>query len=156
MPQVLIDHQHPRRRPPQRDRPLGQPVLQPRGLGVIGHLRRGGLADIHRRQPVTMPGLDLALSPLPGQPRRDAHRAHPRSRRPPHATIRSTSRASRRPASTRLTSGNVSHAGAVTRACRLKGARQHLQAPLTSLVRPGPRLTQPPDIRGHGQQAVDS
>ena len=80
MPQVLIDHQHPRRRPPQRDRALGQPVLQPRGLGVIGHLSRGGLADIDRRQAVTMPGLDLALRPLPGQPRRDAHRAHPRSR----------------------------------------------------------------------------
>jgi len=45
MPQVLIDHQHPRRRPPQRGRPLGQPVLQPRGLGVIGHLSRGGLPD---------------------------------------------------------------------------------------------------------------
>jgi hypothetical protein len=55
-----------------------------------------------------------------------------------------------------LTSGNVSHAGAVTRACRLKGARQHLQAPLTSLVRPGLYLTQPPDICDHGQQAVNS
>jgi hypothetical protein len=29
-----------------------------------------------------MPGLDLALSPLPGQPRRHAHRAHPRPRGP--------------------------------------------------------------------------
>ena len=37
MPQVLIDHQHPRRRPPQRHRPLGQPVLQPRGLGMVLH-----------------------------------------------------------------------------------------------------------------------
>jgi hypothetical protein len=32
-----------------------------------------------------MPRLDLALSPLPGQHRRDAHRAHPRSRCSPHA-----------------------------------------------------------------------
>jgi hypothetical protein len=55
-----------------------------------------------------------------------------------------------------LTSGNVSHAGAVARACRLKGARQHLQAPLTSLVRSGQHRTQPPDIRGHGQQAINS
>ena len=83
MPQVLVDHQHPRRRPPQRDRALGQPVLQPRGLGMVLHLSRGGLADIDRRQAITMPGLDLALSPFPGQPRRDAHRAHPRSRRSP-------------------------------------------------------------------------
>ena len=85
MPQVLVNHQHPRRRPPQRDRPLGQPVLQPGGLGVILHLSRGGLADIDHRQTITMPGLDLALRSLPGQPRRDAHRAHPRSRSPPHA-----------------------------------------------------------------------
>jgi len=55
-----------------------------------------------------------------------------------------------------LTSGNDSHAGAVARTCRLKGARQHHQAPLTSLVRPGPHLTQPPHIRDHGQQTVDS
>jgi hypothetical protein len=55
-----------------------------------------------------------------------------------------------------LTSGNISHVGAVARACRLKGARQHLQAPLTSVVRPGPHRTQPPDTRGHGQQIVNS
>jgi len=54
-----------------------------------------------------------------------------------------------------LTSGNPSHTGAVTRTCPLKGA-QHLQAPLTSLVRPGLHLTQPPDICDHGQQAVNS
>ena len=83
-----------------------------------------------------------------------------RHRGPPGApaarTIRSTSKASRRPASTRLTSGNDSHTGPVTSTCRLKGARQHLQAPLTSDVRRGLRLTQPPDLRDHGQQAVDS
>jgi hypothetical protein len=55
-----------------------------------------------------------------------------------------------------LTSGNDSHAGAVARACRLKGAQQHLQAPLTSLVRPGLHLTQPPGICGYGQQAINS
>jgi hypothetical protein len=54
-----------------------------------------------------------------------------------------------------LISGNASHAGAAA-TCRLKGARQHLQAPLTSLIRPGLHLTQPPDIRDHGQQAVNS
>jgi hypothetical protein len=55
-----------------------------------------------------------------------------------------------------LTSGNDSHDGAAASARLLKGARQHLQAPLTSLVRPGLHLTQPPDIRDYGQQAVDS
>jgi hypothetical protein len=55
-----------------------------------------------------------------------------------------------------LTSGNDSHAGAIARACQLKGARQHLQAPLTSLVRPGLHLAQPPDICDHGQQTFDS
>jgi hypothetical protein len=55
-----------------------------------------------------------------------------------------------------LTSGNASHTGAATSACRLKGARQHLQAPLTSRVRPGLHLTQPPDIRDHTQQTVNS
>jgi hypothetical protein len=55
-----------------------------------------------------------------------------------------------------LTSGNDSHTGAVARTCRLKGARQHLQAPLTSLVRPGLHLTQPPDNHDHGEQAINS
>src|SRR6266536_2544669 len=77
------DHHHPRRRPPQRDRALGQPVLQPRRLLVIVDLGGGGLADVDRRQPVTMPGLDLAPRPLLRQPRCDAHRAHLRSRRSP-------------------------------------------------------------------------
>jgi hypothetical protein len=55
-----------------------------------------------------------------------------------------------------LTSGNDSHTGAVARACRLKGARQHLQALPTSDVRPGLHLTQPPDNHDHGQQAINS
>jgi hypothetical protein len=55
-----------------------------------------------------------------------------------------------------LTSGNDSHTGAVARACLLKGARQHLQAPLTSLDHPGLHLTQPLDTRDHGQQTVNS
>jgi hypothetical protein len=55
-----------------------------------------------------------------------------------------------------LTSGNDSHTGAVARACRLKGAQQHLQAPLTSLVGSGLHLTQPPDNCDHGQQTVNS
>ena len=61
-----------------------------------------------------------------------------------------------RPASTRFTSGNASQADAVATACRLRGARQHLQAPPTSDVRPGLHFTQPPDNRGHGQQTVNS
>lgn len=71
-------------RPAQRDRALGQPVLQPRRLLVIVDPGGGGLADIDRRQPVTMPGLNLAPRPLLRQPRCEAHRAHPRSRRSPH------------------------------------------------------------------------
>jgi hypothetical protein len=55
-----------------------------------------------------------------------------------------------------LTSGNDSHTGAVARTCRLKGARQHLQALLTSNVRPGLHLTQPPDNHDHAQQAINS
>ena len=158
MPQVLVDHQHPRRRPPQRDRPLGQPVLQPRRLLVIVDLRRGGLADIDRRQPITMPGLDLALQPAP---RAASPRRSPRS--PPFpplttaaCTIRSTSRPSRRPTShpVHLRERLPHRRGRPARPA--KGARQHLQTPLTSLVRPGLHLTQPPDIRGHGQQAVNS
>ena len=109
MPQVLIDHQHPRRRPAQRDRPLRQPILQPRGLAVIMDLLRGGLAHIHSRQAITMPGLDLALQPLPGQPRRALIALTPAPAAPPPRIIRSTSRPSRRPTSARFTSGNASH-----------------------------------------------
>jgi hypothetical protein len=48
---------------------------------VVLHLRRGGLADIDRRQPVTMPGLDLPPAPHPAttwakQPRGPAHSLH--------------------------------------------------------------------------------
>jgi hypothetical protein len=64
--------------------------------------------------------------------------------------------ASRWPASIRFTSGNASHAGPVASTRRLKGARQHLQAPPTSDVRPGLHFTQPPDNRGHGQQTINS
>ena len=79
MAQVLIDHQHPRRRPPQPNRPLGQPILQPGGLLVILDLLRGGLTHIHSRQAITVPRPDLALQPLP-RPSRRAHPVHPRPR----------------------------------------------------------------------------
>src|SRR5258707_11443252 len=65
MPQVLVDHQHPRRRPPQGDRPVGQPVLQPRGFLMVMDLLSGGLTHINGRETITMPRLDLALQPLP-------------------------------------------------------------------------------------------
>ena len=78
MPQILVDHQDPRRRPAQRDRALCQPVLQPRGLLMVNDLGRSGLTDVHGRQPITMPGLNLALRPLPRQPHRHTHRTHPR------------------------------------------------------------------------------
>lgn len=92
MPQILVDHQHPRPGPTQRDRPLDQPVLPPRGLAVILHLGRGGLAHVDGRQPITVPRLDLARGPLPRQPHRSAHRRHPHpDRTPPSApSARST------------------------------------------------------------------
>jgi hypothetical protein len=77
-PQVLIDHHHPRRRPAQRGRPPGQPVLQPRRLTVICNLLARGLPDVDNRQPVTVPALNLAVGMLTCQ-----HRAHPRSPPPP-------------------------------------------------------------------------
>jgi hypothetical protein len=49
-PQVLIDHHHPGGGPAQRDRPLGQPVLQPRRLTVIGDLLARRLPDVNDRQ----------------------------------------------------------------------------------------------------------
>ena len=73
-PQVLIDHHHPGGRPAQRDRPVGQPVLQPRRLAMVGDLLARRLPDIDDRQPVTMPALDLAIAVLTRQ-----HRAHRRS-----------------------------------------------------------------------------
>src|SRR5262249_18430824 len=70
VPQVLVDHHHPRRRPAQRNRALGQPVLQPRRLLVIVDLGGGGLAAVDRRQPGPPPPLDLAPRPPPPRPRR--------------------------------------------------------------------------------------
>src|SRR6202007_1871004 len=73
-PQVLIDHHHPGRRPAQRGRAPGQAVLQPRRLSMVSNLLAVPLRDIHPRQPVTMPALNLAVGILTCQ-----HRAHPRS-----------------------------------------------------------------------------
>jgi hypothetical protein len=97
-PQILVDHQHPRGRPPQRRRPFHQPVLQPRRLAVVEHLLAGGLTDIHHRKTITMPTLDLLLVTFTQR-----HHAHRRSRRvptpeqPPPAPA-ACSRSSQRPA----------------------------------------------------------
>ena len=48
-PQVLIDHHHPGRRPAQRDRPVYQPVLQPRRLAVVQDLLPRRLPDRYSR-----------------------------------------------------------------------------------------------------------
>src|SRR5260370_4585476 len=77
-PQVLIDHHHRGGGPAQRDRPVGQPVLQPGRLTVVGDLLARGLPDVHGRQPVTMPALDLAVTVLIRK-----HHAHPRPPPPP-------------------------------------------------------------------------
>src|SRR5689334_21952186 len=76
--QVLIDHHHPGRGPAQRDRPPGQPVLQPGRLAVIGDPLPRRLTDVDGRQPVTMPAPDLALAVLMPN-----HHAHPRPPPPP-------------------------------------------------------------------------
>ena len=65
MPQVLIDHQYPRRRPPQGGRPVGQTVLKPRGFLMVMNLLSGGLTHINGRETITMPWPDFALQPLP-------------------------------------------------------------------------------------------
>jgi len=51
-PQVVVDHDDLRACPAQRDRPLGQRVLQPRRSGMLKHLLPAFLADIHDRCPV--------------------------------------------------------------------------------------------------------
>jgi hypothetical protein len=88
--EILVDHQHPRGRPAQRDRPLYQPVLQPGRLAMVDHLLAGGLAHIHHHQPRKMPVTDLAAQhshastaviavPLHRQvPDADARRTHAR------------------------------------------------------------------------------
>ena len=111
MPQILIDHQHTRRRPPQRDRALGQPVRQTRGLAVVLHLSRGGLAD--GRQAITMPGLDLAPARSQGSLTATLTALTPFPPLTTACTIRSTGRFSRRPTSTRFTSGNAAGTGTV-------------------------------------------
>ena len=106
-PQVLIDHHHPGRRPAQRDRPVYQPVLQPRRLAVVHDLLARRLPDVDDRQPVTLPALDLALAELT-----QAHRAHLRSP-PPPARPRPPSRSRSMPSSPRMSfrvaSGNDAH-----------------------------------------------
>jgi hypothetical protein len=47
--QVLIDHHDPAGGPAQRDRPVGQPVLQPGRLAVIGDLLARGPPDVDGR-----------------------------------------------------------------------------------------------------------
>jgi hypothetical protein len=64
---VLVDHQHPRGRPAQPDRPLHQPVLQPGRLAMVSDLLAGGLAHIHHRQPLKMPIWYRIRAPLPGR-----------------------------------------------------------------------------------------
>src|SRR5919109_292554 len=125
---VLVDHQHPRGRPPQPDRPLDQPVLQPGRLTMVKHLLAGGLAHVHHRQPRKMPIADLAAQPLPRQQRghgrppspAGAHMSAPAGPASGTctATIRLASTASDRTAARRLASGSsaqhclVAHGGA--------------------------------------------
>src|SRR5215467_15765009 len=79
-PQVLIDHHHPAGRPAQRNRPVRQPVLQPRRLAMISNLLARGLLSIPNRQPIPVPALNLAIGMLMRQ-----HCAHPRPPPPPTA-----------------------------------------------------------------------
>jgi hypothetical protein len=57
--QVLVDHQHPIRRPAPLDRARAQGVLQRRRLAVLEDLLGGRLAHVDRRQPLEVTGLHL-------------------------------------------------------------------------------------------------
>ena len=65
--QVIIDHHDLRPGPAQRDRSLGQRVLQPRRLGVLQHLVPGRLPDVHGRRTIEVLRADLLLR-LPLRP----------------------------------------------------------------------------------------
>ena len=73
--EIVVDHRDPRASPAQRDRPLGQRVLQPRRLRVLKDLLPARLADVDDRSPVQVLRADLLLrlplDPLPGQAHRD-------------------------------------------------------------------------------------
>ena len=58
--EVVVDDADARPRPAQPAGPLGEPVLQRRGLAVLLELLQRGLADVDDGQPVKMAGLDLA------------------------------------------------------------------------------------------------
>ena len=95
--QVVIDHDDLGPRPAQRDRPLGQRVLQPRRLGVLKHLAPGRLPHVHDRRQRQVPRPDLQLRQplrahdrvhrdrLPSRPRPPAPRAPPAAPPPPPA-----------------------------------------------------------------------
>jgi hypothetical protein len=104
-----------------------------------------------------MPGLDLALGPLPRQPASPWPCRSPRSPPPalPEAiAIRTASRPSTRATAIRFISGNASHGGTPAISCPLRGAQPRHQAQRISLTRPGSRLPQPPDGRGQRQQVI--
>lgn len=114
--QVIVDHQHPARLPAQRDSPVDQRVLQPRGLTVIKNLPAGGLTHVHDRECVAMPPGHLPVQPLPRHQHR--HEAGPSSlgtARSPAAGVvsagraRPTSAASRYSAACRFTGGSAAH-----------------------------------------------
>jgi hypothetical protein len=72
--EVVVDDADARPRPAQVAGPLGEPVLQRRGLAVVLQLLQRRLADVDDGQPVKMPGLDLARR----------HQVGPALRRRPH------------------------------------------------------------------------
>jgi len=59
IPMILIDDQHPFRRPTPFDCPTSQVVLQSRRFTMLEHLLRSGLSHINHRQPILMLGLNL-------------------------------------------------------------------------------------------------
>ena len=63
VPLVLVDDDHPVRRPAQGDGATSQVVLQGGRLAMLEHLLGGGLPHIDDRQPIEVPGPDLARSP---------------------------------------------------------------------------------------------
>jgi hypothetical protein len=158
---VLVDHQHPRGRPAQGDRPLHQGVLQPGRLAMVDDLLAGGLADIDHRQPRKVPVAHLTAQPLPRQQRGHGRPPSPASSPTSPtavptpgtraATTRLASTASHRTAARRLASGSSAQHGLVAHC----GARVFPRRPRPALLatRAG---SQPLDDLDQPQQPLTS
>ena len=65
--EVVVDHHHSLGGPPEILRSTRQAVREPRRLLVIGHLLGRRRPDVHQRQPIPLPGLDLLRASVHGR-----------------------------------------------------------------------------------------